>query len=152
LVERQLVLLEFAYGERGAVNGQGRSDDIDARAVWKARIADRRGLVDTTANLADDTLADIQQLLVVAEPYAGLLNLTVDLNVDLPGAVDHDIGDIVARQERFQRAITQNVVADIVEQFLLLDDRHCEVLDRNDVVDDLAHFLASALGVELGKL
>ena len=70
----------------------------------------------------------------------------------LLGAVDHDVGDVVAGQQRLQRAVAENVVADVLEQFLLLGDRHREVLDRDDVVDDVADFLARAVGVELGQL
>ena len=79
LVERQLVLLELADGERGAVDRQRRHDDVDARAVGQARVADRRGFVDAAADLADDALADVEELLVVAEADAGLLNLAARL-------------------------------------------------------------------------
>src|SRR6185437_8076012 len=109
LVEGELVLLELADGKRGAVDGQRRSDDVDAAAVRKARVADRARFVDAAADLADDALADIEKLLVVAEADAGLLDLAVHLDEDLLGAVDHDVGDVVARQQRLQRAVAQNV-------------------------------------------
>ena len=108
--------------------------------------------VDAAADLADDALADVEQLLVVAEADAGLLDLAVDFDVDLLGAVDHDVGDVVAGQQRLQRAVAEHVVADVLEQFLLLGDRHREILDRDDVVDDVADFLARALRLELGEL
>ena len=38
--------------------------------------------VDAAADLADDALADVQQLLVVAEADAGLLDLAGDFDVD----------------------------------------------------------------------
>ena len=44
LIERQLVLLELADGERRAVDRQRRRDDVDARAVGQARVADRARL------------------------------------------------------------------------------------------------------------
>ena len=142
LVERQLVLLELADGERRAVDRQRRRDHVDARAVGQARVADRRGFVDAAADLADDALADVEQLLVVAEADVGLLDLAVDFDVDRAGAVDHDVGDVVARQQRLERAVAEHVVADVVEQLLLLGDRHHDVLDRDDLVDDVADFLA----------
>ena len=108
--------------------------------------------VDAAADLADDALADVQQLLVVAEADAGLLDLAVDFDVDLLGAVHHDVGDVVARQQRLKRTVAEHVVADVLEQLLLLGDRHREVLDRDDVVDDVADFLAGALRIELGEL
>ena len=152
LVEGQLVLLEFADGKRGAVDRQRRNDGVDARAVGETGVADRRGFVDAPADLADDALADIQELLVVAEADAGALDAARDFDEDRAGAVDHDVGDIVARQQRLERAVTEHVVADVVEQFLLLGDRHHDVLDRDDLVDDVADFLARGFAVELGEL
>ena len=152
LVERQLVLLELADGERGAVDRQRRHDGVDARAVGEARVADRRGFVDAPADLADDALADIEQLLVVAEADAGALDPAGDFDEHRAGAVDHDVGDVVARQQRLERTVAENVVADVVEQLFLLGDRHHDVLDRDDLVDDVADFLARRLAVELGEL
>ena len=65
------------------------------------------------------------------------------------GAVDHDVGDVVARQQRLERAEAEHVVADVVEQVFLLGDRQHEVLDRDDLVDDVADFFARALLIEL---
>ena len=63
----ELVALELADGEdRRAVDRQWRRDHVDAAAVGQAGIADRRGTVDTTADLADDPLADIEQLKVLS--------------------------------------------------------------------------------------
>ncbi len=125
---------------------------LTRRAVRQARVADRRGFVDAAADLADDALADVEQLLVVAEADAGLLNLALDFDVDRAGAVHHDVGDVVARQQRLERAEAEHVVADVVEQFFLLGDRHHDVLDGDDFVDDVADFLARAIGVEPREL
>src|SRR5439155_13413743 len=152
LIERQLVLPEFPDRERGAVDRQRRDDGVDARAVGKAGVADRRRFVDAPADLADDALTDIEELLVVAETDAGALNLAADLDEHRTGAVDHDIGDVVARQQGLERAVSKHVVADVVEQLFLLGDRHHDVLDRDDLVDDVADFLARRLAVELGEL
>src|SRR6185295_11550602 len=152
LVERQLVLLELTNGEGGAVDRQRRNDGVDAGAVGEAGVADRRGFDDAPADLADDALADVEQLLIVAEADAGLLDLAGDFDEHRAGAVDHDVGDVVARQQRLQRAVAEHVVADIVEQLFLLGDRHHDVLDRDDLVDDVADFLARGLAVELGEL
>ena len=145
LIQRQLVLFELTNGERGAVDRERRHDGVDAGAVGEARVADRRGFVDAPADLADDALADIEELLVVAEADAGFLDLAVDFDEDGAGAVHHDVGDIVARQQRLERAIAEHVVADVVEQLFLLGDRHHDVLDRDDLVDDVADFLARRL-------
>lgn len=89
LIERQLVLLEFADGECGAVDGERRSDDVDARAVGKAGVADRAGFIDAATDLTDNALADVEKLLVVTKANAGLLDLAIDFDVDVLGAVDH---------------------------------------------------------------
>ena len=81
-----------------------------------------------------------------------LLDLAGDFDEDRAGAVDHDVGDVVARQQRLERTVAEHVVADIVEQFFLLGDRHHDVLDRDDLVDDVADFLARRFAVELGEL
>src|SRR5579872_3317169 len=96
LLERQLVLFEFADGERGPVDRQRRRDDVDARAVLEAGVADRRGLVDAPADLTDDALANVHQLRIVAEAHIGQLYLAADFDEAPVRAVDHDVGDVVA--------------------------------------------------------
>src|SRR6478752_5671875 len=152
LVERQLVLLELTNGEARPVDRQRRHDGVDAGAVGEAGVADRRGFIDAPADLADDALADVEQLLVVAEADAGLLDLARDFDEHRAGAVDHDVGDVVARQQRLQRTIAGHAVADVVEQLFLLGNRHHDVLDRDDLVDDVADFLARGIGIEPRQL
>ena len=108
--------------------------------------------VDAAADLADDALADVHQLRIVAETDIGELDLAGDFDEDAAGAVDHDVGDIVAGQQRFERAVAQHVVADVLEQMFLLGDRHHDRLDRDDLVDDVADFLARRIRIELGQL
>ena len=148
----QLVFLELSDGERGAVQRQRRRDDVDAGAVEQARVADRRAFVDAAADLADDALADVHQLGIVAEADIGELHLAADFDEDPVGAIDHDVGDVVAGEQRLQRAIAQNVVADVLQQMFLLGDGHHHRLDRDDLVDDVADFLARRIRVELGQL
>ena len=63
LLERQLVLAEFADGERRPVDRKRRHDCVDARTVRQARVADRRSLIDAPAHLTDDALTDVEKLL-----------------------------------------------------------------------------------------
>src|SRR6202171_6266790 len=152
LFERQLVAAEFTDGERGTVDRRRRHDDVDARAVRQARVADRARFVDAAADLTHDALADIVKLLVVAETDAGPLNLALNFDVDRVRPVHHDIGDVVAREQWLKRTVAKYVVADLLEELFLLRDRHHDVLDRNDLVDDVANFLARRHRVELGEL
>src|SRR6185437_13223203 len=54
-------------------------------------------------------------------------------------------------QQGLERTESQHVVADVIEQVLLLCDRQHQVLDSDDLVDDVADFLACALGIEFGE-
>ena len=122
--------LNFRMVSAGPVDRQRRGDDVDA-ASRRAGARRRSGedFVDAAADLADDALADVHQLGVVAEAHIGQLDLAADLDVGLVGAVDHDVGDVVAGQQRLERAVAEHVVADVLEQVLLLGDRHHDVLD-----------------------
>lgn len=151
LVERQLVPLEFSDRQRRAIDGKRWCDDVDARSVRQARVAYRARLIHAAADLADDALADGEQLCIVPKADIGLDRLAADFDEGLARAVDHDIGDVVACEKRLQRPVAQNVIADVFEQFFLLGNRHGEVLDRDDIVDDITNFLARAFRVELGE-
>src|SRR5262249_40061552 len=105
-----------------------------------------------SADLADNSLADVQQLLVVAKANGGLLNLSLDFDVDRTGSVDHDVGDVIARKQWLERTEAKDVIADIVEQVLLLRNRHHDTLDRDDLVDDVANFLARRINIETSQL
>src|SRR6185369_1844408 len=88
LIERQLVLFEFADRECRSVDRKRGNNRVDARTVRQAGVADRRGFVDAPADLADDALADVQQLLVVAKANSGFLDLSLDFDVDRAGSID----------------------------------------------------------------
>ena len=152
MLKCKAVLFELTNGKRSTIERQRRHDDIHTRAVWQARVAYRARFVDAPANLANYALTNVQELLVVGKTHVRFLNLAVDLDVGRARAIDHDVGNIVARQKRLQRAVTQNVVADILEQFLLLRDRHNNVLDLDDLADDIADFRARRRIIELCKL
>ena len=102
----------------------------------------------SSSDLTDDALADIEQLLVVAKANSRFLDLALDFDVNRARAVDHDVGDVVAREQRFQRTKSENVVADIVKQVFLLGDRHHNAFDRDDFVDNVANFFAGRVHVQ----
>ena len=95
LVEGQLVLLELADRQRRPVNGDRWRDHVDARP--SGRRASQIGLdsSDAATDLADDALADIHQLLLVAEADVGQLDLAVNFDIGLARIVHHDVGDVV---------------------------------------------------------
>jgi hypothetical protein len=72
----------------------------------------------------------------------GPLDLAVDFDIGRVGTIDHDIGNVIARQKRLRRTIAKNVVTDVIEQLFLLGNRHHDILDTDDLYDDVADFLA----------
>ena len=60
-----------------------RDDDVDAAAVLEAGVGERRGLVDAAADLVDDALGDLEQMLLVAELDLGELELALALDEGL---------------------------------------------------------------------
>jgi hypothetical protein len=90
--------------------------------------------------------------LIVAKANACFLDLALDFDVNRARAVDHDVGDVIAREQRFQGTESENVVADIVKQVFLLSDRHHDTLDRNDLIDNVANFFARRVDIQPRQL
>src|SRR3984893_7172902 len=152
MIQGQLLLSKFANSKNGPVDRKRRGDDVDARAVGKTRVADWRSVVDPAPHLTDDTLTNVHQLRVVAKADVGQLDLAADLDEGAGGAVHHDVGNVVAAKKRFEGPVAKNIIADIVDQIFLFADRHGDVLDRDDFVDDVADFLARVFRVEARQL
>ena len=109
-------------------------------------------IVNAPADLADDALADIHQLDIVGEADIGGLDFALDLDIGRLPAVHHYVGDFVTGEQRLERAVAEDVVADVLEQLLLLGDRHHHVLDGDDFADNIADLFSRGLGIELGEL
>src|SRR5208283_3898110 len=152
LIESKLVFSKLANGKNRPIDRERRSDHIDARAVGKTRVANWRSLVNPAPDLADDTLTNVHQLRVVAKANVGQLNLAADLDEGTGCAIHHDIGDVVAAKQWFERPVAENVIANIVDQIFLFADRHGNVLDRDDLVDDVADFLTRVFRVKTRQL
>ena len=120
VLKLQLVLFKLTNGECWPVNRQWRRDHVDTRTVQKTRVTNRAGIINAAANLAHDALTDIHQLGIVAEADIRALNLTVDFDIASVGAVHHDIGNVITREERLERAVAQHVITNIIEQVFLL--------------------------------
>jgi len=50
------------------------------------------------------------------------LNLAADFNKTSCRTIDHNVGDFIAREQRFEWTKLQDIVADIIEQIFLLGD------------------------------
>jgi len=60
--------------------------------------------------------------------------------------------DVPVGEERLERAVPQNVVADTFEQLLLLAGRHDHLFDVNHLADDVANFRAGLANVHPREL
>ena len=152
LIEGELIFFEFADGERGPVDRKWRHNSVDARAVGQARVANWRGFVNATPDLTDNALADIQQLLIVTETNGSFLNLALNFDVNRTRAVHHDVGNVVAREQRFQRTKSEDVIAEVLKQVFLLCDRHHDAFDRDDLVDNVTNFFSGGVHVQPRQL
>ena len=106
---------ELADGEGGAVERERRDDGVDPGAVGQAGVDHGRGLVDAAADLADDALDDPPQVVLGQEPGLGGVEPAGPLDVDRPGAVDHDLGDLGVGEEALEGAVAEDVLADLVD-------------------------------------
>ena len=78
--------------------------------------------------------------------------LPLALDVDLVRAVHHDVRDVVAGDQRLERAEAEDVVADVGDEQLLLGGADGQVAEIDDLRDHLADRLADRFVVELRQL
>ena len=87
----------------------------------QAGVDQRRDLVDAAADLADDAAcATCITCGLVAEDGVGELELALALDIDLLGAVDHDVGDGLVGEQRLERAEAEHVVDEEADDLALL--------------------------------
>ena len=130
-------LRELPDRDDGPDERQRRDDRVDARAVGQAGVDPRARLVDAPSERGDDPVDDPQDMLVVQEVRVDPQDLAAALDVDLVRPVDHDLGDRVVVEERFQRAQAGDVgdgVLDELQPFFPGDD---VALAREDPIDQL---------------
>ena len=82
IVGGQRIGAEAADRKNRAIDGQRRNDGIHARAVGQAGIHHGRGLVDPAADLGDNLLDDVHQVMVVFEDHVGLLQHPAALDIN----------------------------------------------------------------------
>src|SRR5215472_3306038 len=110
LIEGELIFFELADCERGPVDCKWWHNRVDARSIGQARVANGGRFVNATPDLTDNALADVKQLLIVTETSASFLNLTLNFDINRTRAVHHDVGNVVAREQGFQRAVAKDVI------------------------------------------
>ena len=147
-----LLLGEFPDRDGGAVQGQRRNDDVDARPVIKPGVHQWRRLVHPPADPRHDAGGDVHDMGVVAEGDVGQLHLAGALHVDLLGAVDQDVGDLFPGQKRLERAQAEHVVEQHGDQVPLLEQVEVNLLLAQDLGDDLTEPADQLAARQLGGL
>ena len=133
----------------GAVQRQRRNDRIDTRAVGHAGIDHRAGFVDAAADLRDDAVDDLHQVVVVAERDVGLLHLAAAFDIDVLRAVDQDVADRRVLEQHFQRPEAERLVEHFVDQPLALVAIEQRVFGVAQVLDDQADLAAQHVAFQL---
>src|SRR5439155_56956 len=90
----QTALDQLANRHRWALEGDGRDDHVDTRAVFQARVTDGGRFVNAPSNQADDAVDDLAHLALRLEGHRREDRLAALLHVDLLWMVGHDFGDV----------------------------------------------------------
>ena len=143
--KRRIVIVGPAQRER-------RDDHVHALAAGQARVDHRAGLVDAPVDGRDDPVDRLEQLRLVGERDVGALDPAVALDVDLVGAVDHDLGHGVVGQQRLEHAEADRLVDDAADQPRALGGREDRPLARDHPADDALQPRAPLLLGEDGDL
>ncbi len=84
------------------------------------------------------------------EPDTRLFNLAIHLDENIVGPIDHDVRDVIARQKWVEWTETQQVLADLTQQNVLLDNRQGQPPDLDDFLHDVSDFFFRFLAGHLG--
>src|SRR3954452_22938821 len=118
-----------------------------ALSMGQSGIDPRARLVDAPAERGDDAVDDPEDVLVGQEDAVDPLDLARALDVDVTRAVDHDLGDRLVGEERFERSEPRYLADKLLDQALTLGLGDDETLGVDDAVDD-----ALDLGPQVGRI
>ena len=111
-------------------------DRVDPRPVGQAGVHPRAHRVDPAAHRGDDPVDDPEHVLVAQECALDTLDLAVPLDVDVVGAVDHDLGDGLVPEERLQWPEAGQVVGHLLDEASAFVARQHEPVRVDRAVDD----------------
>ena len=148
----QRVGAETADGNAGPVQRQRRNDGVETRAVQHAGVDHRAGLVHAAADLGDDAVDDLHEVVVVAKDDVRLFHLAAALAVDVLGPVDQDVADRGVFEQQFQGAEAERLVEHFAHQLLAFRAVQQRVFAVAKMLDDQADFAAEDLAFQLAHL
>ena len=142
VLEREPLGTKPADGEAGTVERERRDDDVHARTVGQAGVAERRGLVHAATERRQDALYGVPDLRLAAEGHVTERKLAGALDVHRPGAVDHHLVDGRVLEQGLERPQSRGQPHDPIRERLALRPRQRGGL----AVDERAHVILQALG------
>ncbi len=83
---------------------------------------------------------------VVDERDRRALDLALPLDIDLVGGVDHHLGDGVVAEQRLERAVAEDVVADVADELAPFFPRQRRPVERELLGDRAEHAVRQILG------
>jgi hypothetical protein len=146
VLDLQRVHREPANREQRAVDGRGRDDGVDARAVRQARVDHRARFVDAATHARHHLVDHAQQVGVVEEGHVGQLELAAPLHVDVARGVDEDVGDGGVGQQRLKRPVAEHLVLDVRDQAAPLRLVHRMVAFLDDPLHQLRQLAPDLFG------
>ncbi len=132
-------VLELADRQRGAVDGGGPDDRVDAAAVRKAGVDHRVETVDVAARGRDHAPDRLEELVLVLEPDLSLGQHAASLDEDLVRAVDHDLAHRAVVEEAVERSVADRGAQDDVGKRRLLLGVERDVVLEQEAVEVRAH-------------
>src|SRR5262249_47849851 len=105
---------ELPDGQRRAVDRDRGYHRVDPAPVGQPGVDHRAGLVAPPAHPGHDPVDDPAQVVLVGERGVDRVDLPEPLDVYPVPRVDHDLGDVGVAQQRFDRAVAQDLVDDLL--------------------------------------
>ena len=134
-IESDRLLRKFTDRDRRPVDRERRRDDVDPAAVQQARIDKRRRFIDATANPRDDPGRHVHDVVVVAKAHARQFQLAAPFDVDLPGAVDHDVRHGLVLDQRFEGPKPKHIGDQRLDELALLEKVQLDLRFGQQVLD-----------------
>ncbi len=116
LLEAEGPTCRDAQGDQGSGPREWREHSVQPGAVGHPRVDPRARVVETTSGLRRQSLREPPHSLVVGEPHLGVLKPVATVEVDVVWSVDEDVGDAINGQQRLERAHSQGLPAQRVDE------------------------------------
>ena len=120
------------------------------RPVGQPGVHHRARLVDASADAGDDLVDGPAQVGLGAEVRVDLDQPAAALQEDAVGTVDHDLGDVGVAQEDVDRAVAQDVVADVLDDLGPVDRAQRSLGAGEHVLEGRAHPRLEVLLLHVG--